>query len=57
MATITVSFGEETEAALERIFSDARSQAANPNPLYDGRTLEEVDDDIALIREELDIEL
>lgn len=48
---------DEQEAAMERIFSDARVQAANPNPLYDGRSLEDIDDDIESLRSVLDMEI
>ena len=57
MATVSVSFDEDAEQALERLFEDARKPAVNPNPLYDGRNIEDIDDDIALVRNELDIEL
>ena len=57
MATVSVSIGDDAEAALERLFGDARLPAAHPNPLYDGRNLEEIDDDIELVRSELNIEL
>jgi len=45
----------EVEAALENIFSDATH--GTDNPLYDGRAKEDIEDDIALVRSELDIEL
>ena len=61
----TLRSGEETvvpvdpeaEEALERLLNDARSAAVNPNPMYEGRVLDEIDDDIELVRAELGVEL
>ena len=47
----------EAEAALERLLTDAHQPAIHPNPMYEGRTLEEIEDDIALVRADLDIEI
>lgn len=57
MTNSSSSIDEETEGALERLFADARVPAAKPNPLYDGRNIEDIDEDIATVRASLDIEL
>ena len=49
----------ECEAALERLFIDAKTAADNGrhNSAYSGRYADDVDDDITFVRAELDIEL
>lgn len=48
---------EDNEAAFERVMNDARHGAIKPNALYKGRSIEDIDEDIALIRKVLDMEL
>ena len=52
---LTVKLSGEVEEAIERVFSDAIAPAADPNPSYDGRFKDDIEDDIELIRDALDL--
>ena len=48
----------EAEEALERLLRDARNSARDFNPrLHRGRLLDEIDDDVTIVRQALNIEL
>ena len=59
MANPEVEITSEIEEALERLFNDAQTAADNGlhQPAYNGRFKDDVADDIAFVRSELDIEL
>lgn len=53
-----ITMSDEVEEVLDALFRDARMSAREFKPgVHRGRLIDEIDDDIAIVRKALDIEL